>query len=201
METKSNFSSEENSKLISDTLINNSKALEKSALRHFLLWGGFITITALVVGHLWEHYGGPIWNYLWFASLPVCDVVEHVMFKDEKKLPKGYITSIFRFSERMFGVFCFVIAVAALLSSYMLPPEISVAIYMAMTSFFIVAFGFAASITGYLMRNKVVVSLGIVSGSVGAVLAMVVDGSYKMLIVAAFAFLTMVLPYFICRKQ
>ena len=200
METKSNFTSEENLKLISDILINNSKALEKSALRHFLLWGGFITVTALVVGHLWEHFGGPTWNYLWFVSLPVCDVVEHMLFRDEKKLPKGYITNIFRFSERICGVFCFILAIAALLASYMLDPSVSLPIYMALTSFVIIAFGFAASLTGYLMRNKFVVSMGILSGSFGSILAMIVDGSYKMLVVAAVAFITMVLPYFIRRK-
>ena len=200
METKSNFTSEENLKLISDTLIKNSKALEHSALKHFLLWGGFITVTALVVGHLWQHYGGPIWNYLWFASLLVCDVVEHMLFKDEHKLPKGYITNIFRFSEKIFGIFCFIIAVAALLASYMLEPAVSASIYMAMTSFLVIAFGFGASMTGYLMRNKFVVTMGILSGSFGSILTMIVDGSYKMLVVAALAFFTMVLPYFIRRK-
>ena len=88
-----------------------------------------------------------------------------------------------------------------MLAYYILPAEHSSVIQYALISFLVLVFGYGASITGFLMRNKVVISMGIFSGSIGAVLAMIVDGSYKMLVVAAVAFLTMVLPYFIRKKQ
>ncbi len=200
MDNNSKFSLQESRLLIEDTLLKDSNALEHSVLKHFLLWGGFITVTAMIVGHLWQHFGGPVWNYLWFLSLPLCDVVEHIMFKKEEKLPVGYTTSVFKFSGKIFGVFCFIMAVATLLATYMLPAEHTCIIQSALISFLVIVFGYAVSISGYLMRNKFVISIGLFSGSVGAVVAMIVDGPYKMLVIAAVAFLTMVLPYFVRKK-
>lgn len=200
METNSKFNPEESLKIISDTLLKSSKALETSLLKHSLLWGTLVTLTAMTIGHLWEHNGGPIWNLLWFAMILVGFVLERIIFKNESKIPESHLTSIYKFNGTILGAFCIVFTIAGTLSINLIDYEHAMFIAVSFTSFFIIVYGFSSCITGYLMRNKFVISMGVLSGTLGSVLAMIVDGSYKMLVIAAVAFITMVLPYFLKRK-
>ena len=200
METKSKITPEESLRIISDTLNNSSKALETSVLKHFLLWGILVVITAMTVGHLWEHNGGPKWNFLWLLMIPVGFVLKHMLLKNDSKLPDGYLTSVFNFNGRILGAFSCILAIAGTLSASLIDATHAILLTTSLTSFFIIIFGFASCITGYLMRNKLVIAMGIFSGTFGSIFAMLVDGSYKMLVIAAVAFVTMVLPYFLRRR-
>lgn len=197
MEIKSKITPEESLKIISDTILKNSKAIERSALNHSLLWGVLVVFTAMVVGHLWEHNGGPIWNLLWFAMTIVGIILERLLFKNKPKMPQSHLTSIFMFCGKILGAFCIVLFIAVLLAVNLIPYNAAMMMSYAMASFIIIIFGYYASVTGYIMRNKIVIALGIFSGTFGTIAAMLLEGSYKMLVIAAAAFLTMVLPYFI----
>ena len=200
MKENSKITPEESLKIISDTLLKSSKSLETSLLKHSLLWGILVTITAMLVGHLWEHNGGPRWNFLWLAMMFVGIVLERVLFKNESKLPDGYLSSVFKFNGTLLGAFCFIFAIGGTLLVNLIDYNHAILLSIASTSFFIIVFGFSSSITGYLMHNRFVIAMGLLSGTVGSIFAMMVDGSYKMLVIAAVAFITMVLPYFLKRK-
>lgn len=200
MENKSKITPEESLKIISDTLVKSSKALETSVLRHMLLWGVLVVVTAMLVGHLWEHNGGPKWNYLWFVMIVAGVVSERVLFKNESKLPDSHLTSIFKFNGIILGAFCIIFTIAGTLSISLIDYSHAMLISFSSTSFFIIVFGFSSCITGYLMQNRFVIAMGVLSGTLAPILAMLVDGSYKMLVIAAVAFITMVLPYFLKKK-
>lgn len=191
---------EESLKIIRETLVKSSKALEISVLKHSLLWGVLVTVTAMVVGHLWEHNGGPVWNVLWFVMILVGFVLERMLFRNESKIPGSHLTSIYKFNGILLGAFSIIFTIAGTLSVNLIDYEHAMFMTASFASFFIIVYGFSSCITGYLMHNRFVIAMGVLSGTLGSILAMIVDGSYKMLVIAAVAFITLVLPYFLMKK-
>ena len=191
---------ERNSKIISETDIKkNGKSLESSVLKHSFLWGIIIVITAMTVGHLWEHNGGPKWNLLWFAAVFIGFALEHVLFKHDKRLCEGYITSVFKYNLRILIAFCCVFVITVMLSVCFIDYYHAELISTYIISSFIIILGFSSCITGYLMYNRPVILTGFISGTMGSILSLIADGSYKMIVLAGVAFITLVVPFCIKR--
>ena len=65
--------------LIKELIDKSRRDVERYTGRVMLLWGALVFVTALVVGHLWQHTGNASWNLLWIFMAVVGIATASVM--------------------------------------------------------------------------------------------------------------------------
>ncbi len=190
-ETKNaEMSAERSLQIIRETMERSRKAVEANAGDSFIVWGTVVAVTALVVGHLWMHCGGPNWNLLW-ASIFVTAPLTHKLFckgrKTEAMSPVGHILGKVYLAMGVFasvvgfvtGTFCWLSDIQGLVN---------------ITSIIILLYGISTTISGLVLKNTAITVAGIVGGLGGYFAALAVTGAYGMVVLAAVSVVSGVLP-------
>lgn len=182
--------------LIKELIDKSRRDVERYTGRVMLLWGALVFVTALVVGHLWQHTGNASWNLLWIFMAVVGIATASVMTRVRGVTPRSFVSKLTGFVWAAFGGSCFVVwilfVVAANLGLDPLP----------VTPVIILLMGFAGAVTGYIVGSRLIL-LGAVCASVVCVLyAQICAGPYEMIAMAVAVLCELIIPgFFICLRH
>lgn len=185
--------------IISKTLEANRREMSRQMGTPMLVWGVLVMVTALVIGHLWIHNGGPVWNLLWAPMTVIGFVLEHYA---KKRIGQKGVQS---FISRMVGAtwlsFCFFAlgmwGCIALVGNLGTP----VHYYLPFTGFLALLMGFASCITGFIVKKNILICSGFIVGFGGLIADFYIDNGYELLIIAAAALIGLVLPGLYFNRQ
>lgn len=197
-ETKNaEMSAERSLQIIREAMECSRKAVEANAGDSCIVWGTVVAVTALVVGHLWMHCGGPNWNLLW-ASIFVTAPLAHRLFckgrKAEMTSPIGRILGKVYLAM---GIFASAVGFLTGTMCWLF----HVPYFVNITSTIILLYGIATTISGLVLKNTAVTVTGIVGGLGGYFAALVVTGAYGMVVLAAVSVVSGVLPGIIINLE
>ena len=91
MEEQNNMTTERSLEIITRSIEQARRDIERGSWKFMLLWGVAVTIIALIVGHLWAHYPmGPAANGLW-GALGIIGLVDNFMKKRDFLRKEHYL--------------------------------------------------------------------------------------------------------------
>ena len=173
METeKNNLTPERSLAIINETLDRSRRNILRQSGTPLLLWGALLFVFSLGITILWNKTGSPAWNYLWFAMTALGFALSPLFARNTKKVPDNMISKLLGATWSAFGVFAISLALTAI---FLVPFNITIAI--------VLLFGFAETMSGFLLKNWPVIISGFVI-ALGGVIASVLlkDQSSQMLV-------------------
>ena len=199
-----NLSAESSLRLIAETIENSRKAIAKNSGKPLLLWGGLVTLTALIIWGLWTKTGSPMWNFLWFAMTAIGGVGTYFMTRSREKVPESEITRILGGVWRWFGffstgLFALLWIVALLLNAKGASTPVTVNLTLIIT----LMMGLCGAISGVVMKMKAVTASVTAATILSVVLILLVpDGSaVQILSIAIMGILALIVPGLLFQKQ
>lgn len=153
METNE-LSPEKSFKIINEAIEKSRKDFEKDAGSHMILWGAVVLVFSLAVCVMLNLTGNLNWNFLWFGIVLVGWPVSAILLKGKCK--QGGKTFISRSVGQIwisYGIF------ATVLSSVFafVAPQFTGYITA-------VLLGFAAVMTGFILKNNYITAGGFITG-------------------------------------
>ena len=176
---------EKSLKIISEAIARSRRDFEKNAGTPMILWGAVVMIFSMAVWILLKQTDNQSWNYLWFG-IPVAGCLLQAVFIKDFSLKSGntFLGKTLAQVWIMFGIFATAIAIVFTLADA--AGLISLVI--------IVLIGFAASITGLILKNNLITVCGILTGIV-CPSAMLLAGNYdSSIFMAAASVLNLIIP-------
>lgn len=199
------MTAERSLEIIRKTIEQNRRSVSENAGNSFLLWGVLVVVFSLVVGHLWKHNGGPVWNFLWFFIWIPGLLGERYLKKKRKHVPDNYVGRVIGNVWLTFGLFCCTLALTPLVMTVFgvaVPvPEPGVRLFMPMTSIYILCLGMATTISGFILKNTVIIVCGFVAAFGGFVAGIFFSGANSMLVMAGVSLIGLVLPGVLTNLQ
>ena len=108
--------------LIKELIDKSRRDVERYTGRVMLLWGALVFVTALVVGHLWQHTGNASWNLLWIFMAVVGIATASVMTRVRGVTPRSFVSKVTGFVWAAFGGSCFVVWILGVVAASVCVP-------------------------------------------------------------------------------
>lgn len=182
MENKE-FTPEKSLQIISEAIMKSRRDFEKSAGTPLIIWGSAVVLTALIVWFLWSKTGNPAWNYLWFAMTAIVGPIMLILNKKCTTKSEGIISQTLGQIWNSFGGIAIAIAI---IGSLLIPIDITMVI--------VIILGYAAALTGLVLRNWVITIGGFVMAILAPVALTYLVGSNVMLLMVGAALITLLIP-------
>ena len=190
-ETKNaEMSAERSLQIIRETMERSRKAVELQAGDSYIVWGTIVAVTALVVGHLWMHCGGPNWNLLWASIFVTAPLARKLFFKGHTTEAISPIGRIIGKVHLAMGIFASAVGFLTGTICWLF----GIQYFVNITSIIILLYGIATTISGLVLKNTAVTVAGIVGGLGGYFAALAVTGAYGMVVLAGVSVVSGVLP-------
>ena len=173
METVNNTLTPERSlAIINETLDRSRRNILRQSGTPLILWGALLFAFSLGITILWNKTGSPAWNYLWFVMTVLGFALSPLFNRRTKKVPDNVISKLLGATWSAFGAFAVSLALTAI---FLVPFNITIAI--------VLLFGFAETMSGFLLKNWPVIISGFVI-ALGGVIACVLlkDQSSQLLV-------------------
>ena len=163
------------------------------------------TPLSVLVAYLWKNHGGPVWNFLWIAIWPLGYVGEWLIGKNKETVPTTFVSRTIGHVWFTFGIFCSGLGILfSFIGSGILPLELimpQVYVFGCITSVISLCFGMGTTITGLVIRNRVIQICGFIAGLGGFFGALHFLGHEQLYVMAAVAVVGLIVPGIIVRVQ
>lgn len=207
METdKDSMTAEHSLEIIKQHIAESREQLTRYIAKPLMVWGCLVTICALIIGYLSLHCGGPVWNFLWFVMTAIGFIYQWFYDRHKKSVPSNFISKAIGYTWASFAVMTLGMVILIFLGSFYYsrqPGEVTntlagkfndIIIFFPMASIIILLMGMAATISGALLNNKGLIACAIIGGLGGFMADLNIDGACQMLVLAAVAVLTLIVP-------
>lgn len=200
METKKDYgtelTAERSLEIITKQIEQNRQLIEKNGGASMIIWGTLVFVTALIVGHLWKHHGGPIWNILWSFVWIIGIAFEHFLIKRRGRIPSSFISKTIGQVWATFGIFCGLFGLVLWLALFrIIPIEVIMPLQaISITALIVFCMGLGGTITGFILKNPVIIICCIIGGIGGFFIALHLPDSRQMLLMAAVAVVELIIP-------
>lgn len=168
MEQNSQMTAEQSLQVINETLNNNRREIIKNSGSYYILWGCILFLVAMSVLLLWGGTGSPVWNFLWFLIPLVGYPLAALIDKKSSTIPSSFVGNLLGWSWSAFGAFSIILSVCAILWAP-----------MSLTLVIIILFGFTESMSGIILKNWPIIIAGLLTGIIGAVVAVKLADNYQ----------------------
>ncbi len=185
------LSADRSLQIIGEAIERSRKAMTKNAGNSYIAWGTVVAVTALVISYLWMNHGGPIWNWLW-ATIFITGPILHRLLKiDDMEETASHLGRLIGKVWFSMGLFSAIIGFGTGLFCGLLHIELSTDL----TATIILLYGIAATITGFMLKNRLIIATGLIGGLGGYFGAIAVSHSaYGLLVLAAVSVISGVIP-------
>ena len=175
------MTAQESLSIIAETFNKSRKDILRNSAKYFMLWGGLLTATSLIVYLLWHFTGKPQWNLLWFIMPVIGYPIAVMMGKYDKAVPQNEVSKMLGGVWSVFGAFAVTLSAIAV---FLVPMNVSLII--------VIILGLAECMSGVLLKNWPIIIAGFILGVGGAVFAMLVMSEAQLLIFTFGGFLLLV---------
>jgi len=195
------LSTERSLEIIKDAIEKSRRTAEQQMGTHLILWGVLVMVTALVVGHLWEHssYPAPIWNVLWLPMVAVGFSLEWFIGHKETKKPATFVSKVVGWIWRSFcgtllALFALVLIALSNHDIYHVP-------YIPLTAIIMILMVLCAVLTGLVVGNRLIPGMAVGGGICCVNGCLMWPGSYEMLFLALVALVTLLIPGIFIKRN
>ena len=205
MEEKSNMTAERSLEIITEQIERSRRTIAEYSSIALISWGICVFVFALLIAYLWEHHGGPAWNVLWAVMWIVGCLSERLIRKRKAPIPVTFVGKTIGHVWATFGIFIGAIGIIFCLAGFgFLPVTFSVLgdhvnahLYVNLTSIISLCFGISSTITGFILKNRIVRVCGFIAGLGGFFCALQYPWSEQLYVMAAVAFVGLIVPGFV----
>ena len=205
MEENKNLTAERSLEIIRDSIERSQRTISRNSALPLMWWGTLIVVFALLIAYLWSNHGGPAWNALWFFMWIVGAIGNRFIDKKKETVPTtfvgktiGQVWATFGIIASLVGWAIFLAACGVIPVEWILPDKHA---YINITSVICLCFGFASTITGFILKNRVFQVCGVVSGVGGYFVAMQCPGVEQMYVMAVVSVIGLIIPGLIIHFQ
>lgn len=209
MEEKNNLTAERSLEIIAEQIERSRSTISKNSSTSLISWGFCVFVFALLIAYLWKHHGGPVWNVLWAVMWFVGYFAERLIGRQKESVPTTFVGKTIGQVWSTFGIFIgaigliFCLAGCGLLNlTFTLSGDHPDAhLYINLTSIISLCFGIASTITGFILKNRVVQICGFIAGLGGFFCALQYPWAEQLYVMAAVSVVGLIVPGFVIYFQ
>jgi len=205
MEEKNNLTAERSLEIIRESIERSQRTITKNASLPMIWWGVCVVAFALLISYLWKNHGGPFWNILWAVMWVVGYAGNWLIDKKKESVPTTFVGKTIGHVWATFGVFCGGIGIfLGLIGNKILPLELilpNVYVFGSITSIISLCFGMGTTITGLIVKSRIIQICGLIAGIGGFFYALHFPDHRQLLVMAGVAAIGLIVPGFIIHLQ
>lgn len=198
MEEKYNMTAERSLEIIRESIERSQRTINKNSAIPLIWWGICVVLFSLIIAYLWNNHGGPVWNMLWAILWLVGYAGNWLIDKRRERVPTTFVGKTIGHVWATFGVFCCGVGmIFGFIGSGMLPMELimpKVYIFGCITSIISLCFGMGTTITGLVIRNRVIQVCGLVAGIGGFFGALHFPSHAQLYVMAVVSIIGLIVP-------
>ena len=205
MEENKNLTAERSLEIIRESIERSQRTISRNSALPMIWWGVCVIAFSFIIAYLWANHGGPVWNVLWFVMWIIGYVGNWVFDKKNETVPTTFVGKTIGHVWATFGIFCGGVGILfSFIGNGMLPLELimpQVYVFGCITSIISLCFGIATTITGLIIRNRVIQICGFIAGLGGFFGALHFPDHRQLFVMAAVAIVGLIIPGIIVRTQ
>ena len=206
MEENKNLTAERSLEIIRESIERSQRTITRNSALPMIWWGVCVVAFSFIIAYLWANHGGPVWNVLWFVMWIIGWAGDWLIAKRNETVPSTFVGKTIGQVWATFGIFCGTIGfIFGLVGGGILPMELivskNVLIVASITSVISLCFGIATTITGLIIRNRVIQICGFIAGLGGFFGALHFPDHRQLFVMAAVAIVGLIVPGIIVRTQ
>ncbi len=205
MEEKNNMTAQRSLEIIRESIESSQRTITKNSALPLIWWGACVIVFSLLISYLWKNHGGPVWNILWAVMWIVGYAGDWMISKKREAVPENFVSKAIGHVWATFGIFCCSIGIIlGLIGGGILPMSLvmpGVYIFGAITSVISLCFGMGTTITGLVLKNRIIQVCGIIAGVGGFFFALHFPNYEQLLVMAVVALIGLVVPGFVIHMQ
>ncbi|MBR3123640.1 MAG: hypothetical protein IKH48_05795 [Prevotella sp.] len=205
MEENKNLTAERSLEIIRESIERSQRTITRNSALPMIWWGVCVVAFSFIIAYLWANHGGPVWNVLWFVMWLVGWAGDWLIAKRNETVPSTFVGKTIGHVWATFGIFCGGLGLLfSFIGSGVLPLELimpKVYAFGCITSVISLCFGIATTITGLIIRNRVIQICGFIAGLGGFFGALHFPDHRQLFVMAAVAIVGLIVPGIIVRTQ
>ena len=205
MEENSNLTAERSLEIIRESIERSQRTITRNSALPMIWWGVCVVIFSFIIAYLWKNHGGPTWNALWAVMWLVGYVGNWMIDKKNETVPTTFVGKSISYVWTTFGIFCGGIGfMFCFIGNGILPLELimpKVYAFGCITSVISLCFGMGTTITGLIIRNRIIQVCGLIAGLGGFFCALHFPGHEQLYVMAAVAVIGLVVPGVLIQLQ
>ena len=205
MEENSNLTAERSLEIIRESIERSQRTITRNSALPMIWWGVCVVIFSFIIAYLWKNHGGPAWNALWAVMWLVGYVGNWMIDKKNETVPTTFVGKSISYVWTTFGIFCGGIGfMFCFIGNGILPLELimpKVYAFGCITSVISLCFGMGTTITGLIIRNRIIQICGFIAGLGGFFCALHFPGHTQLYVMAAVAVIGLVVPGVLIQLQ
>lgn len=205
MEEQNNLTAERSLEIIRESIESSQHAITRNSSWTLIWWGSCVVAFSLLIAYLWENHGGPAWNALWAVMWGTGYLGEWIISKHKKPVPTNFVSKTIGHVWATFGIFmCLFGLILGLIGGGIIPVKLTVPetlYYINITSIISLCFGIASTITGFIIKNRIVQICGLIAGLGGFFCALQYPWVEQLYVMAVVAIIGMIIPGVIIYYQ
>ena len=193
-----NLTAERSLEIIRESIERSQRTITRNSAVPMIWWGACVVVFSLIIAYLWANHGGPAWNALWAVMWLVGYVGNRIIDKKKETVPTtfvgkaiGYVWATFGMIFGGLGIMFGFIGIGILPLELILP---KVYAFGCITSVISLCFGMGTTITGLLIRNRIIQICGFIAGLGGFFGALHFPGHEQLYVMAAVAVIGLIVP-------
>jgi len=205
MEEKNMLTAERSLEIIRESIERSQRTITKNSALPMIWWGACVIAFDLLIAYLWKNHGGPAWNMLWAVMWALGYAGNWMIDQKREKVPTSFVARTIGYVWSSFGIFCGGMGLTlGLIGCKILPLELimpSVYVFGCITSIISLCFGMGTTITGLIVRNRIIQVCGLIGGLGGFFLALHFPHYEQLFAMAGVAFIGLIIPGLIIQLQ
>ena len=198
MEEKSNLTAERSLEIIRESIERSQRTINKNSALPLIWWGVCVAVFSLFIAYLWKNHGGPVWNMLWAVLWLIGYAGNWMIDKRRESVPTTFVGKTVSYVWSTFGVFCCSVGmIFGFIGCGMLPMELilpKVYAFGCITSVISLCFGMGTTITGLVIRSRIIQVCGLIAGIGGFFGALHFFGHTQLYVMAVVALIGLIVP-------
>ena len=209
MEENKNLTAKRSLEIITEQIERSRRTITKNLWWYLVWWGLCVAIFALLIAYLWKHHGGPAWNALWAVMWIFGYLGERFIGRRKEPVLATIVEKTIGQVWATFGIFMGAIGcIFGLAGCGLLPVTFTVTgdhasahLYINLTSIISLCFGIVSTITGAVLKNRVVQICGFIAGLGGFFCALKYPWSEQLYVMAVVSVIGLIVPGLVIYLQ
>ena len=151
-----------------------------------------------LVAYLWKNHGGPIWNTLWAVMWIIGFIGNWIIDKKKETVPSTFVIKTIDHVWSTFGLFCGSISIFfCLVGTGVLPLKLVIPneyLFSCITSIISLCFGMSTSITGRIVKNRLIERCGFIAGLGGFIAALFFSSYQQLFVMTGVTIIALIIP-------
>lgn len=205
MEENSKLTAERSLEIIRESIERSQRTITRNSAVPMIWWGVCVFVFSFIIAYLWANRGGPAWNALWAIMWLAGYAGNWMIDKKKGTVPTTFVGTTISYVWSTFGMFCgglgfiFCFIGIGILPMELIMPKVHA--FGCITSVISLCFGMGTTITGFIIRNRIIQICGFIAGLGGFFGALNFQGHEQLYVMAVVAVIGLVVPGVLIQLQ